>query len=131
MTLELWVLLASAGVLMVGLFAQGIAGLMAYGPIRQSGARDEALEQTRFLGRTSRAAQNQIESLALITPVILIAHLVGTNTAMTEMGSLIYLVARLVYMPVYWLGIPFIRTMIFTAGLVGIVMIAASILMGQ
>lgn len=128
MTIELWTLLASAGVLLAGLVAQGIAGLVAYGPVTQAGPRDGPRESNVMMGRTTRAAQNQIESLALFAPVVLVLQLTGANSELSAMGAMLHLASRVIYMPVYWLGIPFIRTIIFTAGLAGIAMVATPVL---
>ena len=128
MTVELWMLLISVGVLMAGAVFQGIVGLIAYGPVRQAGARDEKREPGRVEGRAARAMQNQLESLAMFTPVVLAAHLADVHSAMTVMGAQIYALARVAYMPAYWMGIPFVRTVIFTAGLVGTILIAGAVI---
>lgn len=130
MTIELWMLLASVGMLMAGIVFQGVTGLVAFGALRQAGARDEARDNPKLVGRGARAVQNQLESLAMFTPVVLIAHVTDTHTVTTVMGAQLYALARVAYMPSYWLGIPFIRTMLFTAGLVGTVMVAWPLLTG-
>lgn len=127
MTTELWMLMAGVGILAAGIVAQGIAGLVAFGPLRQAGPRDEPREPHKLMGRTTRAVQNQIESLALFTPAVLVAHLLDANTATSALGATIYGISRALYMPSYWLGIPFIRTLLFTGGLVGTVMVALPI----
>lgn len=124
MTTELWMLMAGVGILFAGIVSQGVAGLIAFGPVRQAGARDEPREPNKLMGRTTRAVQNHLESLALFTPVVLTAHLLDVNTAMSALGAMIYAISRLIYMPVYWAGIPFVRTLIFTAGIVGTAMVA-------
>ena len=124
MTTELWMLMAGLGILVARIIAQGIAGLIAFGPLRQAGPRDEPREPHKLMGRTTRAVQNQIESLALFAPVVLIAHILDVNTAMSALGATIYALSRMVYMPTYWLGVPFVRTLLFTGGLVGSFMVA-------
>lgn len=127
MTTELWMLMAGVGILAAGIVSQGIAGLIAFGPLRQAGTRDEPREPDKLMGRTTRAVQNQIESLALFTPIVLIAHMLDANTATSAFGATIYAMSRAIYMPVYWLGVPFVRTLLFTGGLVGTVMVALPI----
>lgn len=129
MTIELWMLLAGVATLFAGINFQAIMGLAANGFVRQLGPRDDAPALHTGYGRSERAVQNQIESLALFAPLVLVAHTIGVNTAMTEMGAVLYAASRAAYLPIYWLGIPAIRTLAFAGGLTGTLMIAFAIIL--
>ena len=130
MTIELSMLMLSAGVLMAGVMFQGANGLLVFGAVKQAGPRDGPREIPALLGRCARSVQNQLESLAMFAPVVLIAHVTDTHSDMTVLGAQMYGLARIAYMPSYWLGIPYIRTVLWTVGLVGTIMVAWPVLTG-
>jgi uncharacterized MAPEG superfamily protein len=128
MAVELWVVLASVGILIAGILFQAIVGTADNGPARQLGPRDTAGKPSLLSGRGERAVRNQVESLAMFVPVVMVAQLADVHTAMTVMGSQIYLVSRLLYMPLYWIGVPVLRTLAFFGGVVGMLMILTAII---
>lgn len=128
MSIEVLAILGSVALLFAAIMAQSVAGLIAYGPIKQAGPRDGPREPTVFLGRTTRTVQNQVESLVLFVPVALLGTVLGAQSGASALGAMLYLGARAVYLPAYWLGIPFIRTVIFTLGIVGTGLVAWPIL---
>lgn len=74
-------------------------------------------------GRLERARANFMETFALFATVVLAGCLLQRHTAATALGAQLYFWARLVYVPVYALGIPYLRTLIWTVSMVGIVML--------
>ncbi|MEM9096596.1 MAG: MAPEG family protein [Pseudomonadota bacterium] len=54
---------------------------------------------------------------------VYVARSNGALTEMTALGSQIYLWARVAYVPAYAFGIPVLRTLIWTASIVGIFMV--------
>lgn len=78
--------------------------------------------------RLLRAQNNLFETLPLFAAAILIAHVAGRNGELTFWGASIYLAARILYVPLYAAGIPFIRSMVWTVGLVGLILILVAIL---
>lgn len=94
-----------------------------------AGRRDEAgppVGQTT--GRLRRAQANLFETLPLFAAGILIAHLAGREGALTFWGAWIYLVARIVYLPLYVAGIPYVRSAIWALSLTGLVLVLIAIL---
>ena len=79
-------------------------------------------------GRLQRAQENLFETLPLFAAAVLIAHVAGRNGDLTFWGAALYLAARVVYVPLYAAGIPVIRSLAWTAGLVGLIMILVAIL---
>jgi uncharacterized MAPEG superfamily protein len=94
-----------------------------------AGPRDQAGPPVgRFTGRMTRAQKNLFETLPVFAAAILIAHVGGRNGALTWWGAMLYFWARVVYVPLYGLGIPYIRSLVWTVGLVGVVLIIWAIL---
>ena len=88
------------------------------------GPRDETAPALgKYSGRIERAWQNFIESFPLFAGAVLLAHLLDKSTATSAHGAQIYIWARLLYVPAYVIAIPFVRTLIWTASIVGIVMV--------
>ena len=68
--------------------------------------------------RTNRALMNGVEVLGGFAAMVVVAHLAGKANAMTAMWATIFFWARAVHAVVYWFGIPYVRTIVFTAGYV-------------
>jgi uncharacterized MAPEG superfamily protein len=82
----------------------------------------------KVTGRLLRAQANLFETLPLFAAAVLIAHVAGRNGDLTFWGASLYLAARVVYVPLYAAGIPVIRSLAWTASLLGLVMILVAIL---
>ena len=74
-------------------------------------------------GRLRRAQANLFETLPLFAVAILIAHAGGKEGELTYYGAWTYLIARLVYVPLYAAGIPYIRSMAWLVSLIAVAMI--------
>jgi uncharacterized MAPEG superfamily protein len=85
-------------------------------------ARDGTFEPvTGVLARLDRARANFLETFVFFAAVVLAGCVLQRHTAMTVLGAQLYFWARLVYVPVYALGIPYLRTLIWTVSIIGIV----------
>jgi uncharacterized MAPEG superfamily protein len=78
-------------------------------------------------GRLERAWKNFLETFVFFAAAVLLAHALGKSTANSVLGAQIYLWARVLYVPAYVFGIPFVRTLIWAASLVGILMVLSAI----
>ena len=78
---------------------------------------------TGWAGRAQRAHRNMLENLALFTALVLIAVVSGKTNATTLLGAQIFLWARLAYALVYLAGIPWLRTLVWLASVVGLLLI--------
>lgn len=94
-----------------------------------AGPRDEAGPPVgRITGRLRRAHANLSETLPLFAAAILIAHVAGRDGALTYWGAWIYLLGRIVYLPLYVAGVPYVRSAIWLASLAGLVLVLIAIL---
>ena len=78
---------------------------------------------TGWAGRAQRAHRNMLENLALFTALVLIAVVSGKTNATTLLGAQIFLWASLAYALVYLAGIPWLRTLVWLASVVGLLLI--------
>jgi uncharacterized MAPEG superfamily protein len=94
-----------------------------------AGPRDEPGPPPGLLtGRLRRAQSNLYETLPLFAAAILIAHVAGRDGALTLWGAWLYLVARVVYVPLYALGIPMVRSMVWMVSLLGLALVLIAVL---
>jgi uncharacterized MAPEG superfamily protein len=70
--------------------------------------------------RADRAYLNAVETFAPFAALILIIHVVGKANAATAFWSMFFFWARASHAAVFLLAIPFLRTLIFTAGFVAV-----------
>ena len=95
-----------------------------YGTRWNMGARDEELPPPRpIVGRLDRAQANFFETFPLMIAAVLIVSAAGLNNANTALGAMLWLAARVVYLPLYALGVPYLRTLAWAVALAGIVMV--------
>ena len=127
MTYELWVLALNAVILLVLYGMQGADTVLNAGKWGL-GARDEAREGSVFTGRARRTVQNQVEAMATFAPLVLVAHMLGISDTLTVWGAGLFLGARVFFVPLYLLGVPFLRTLVWGAGFAGTGMIAYAVL---
>ncbi|HEX8654228.1 MAG TPA: MAPEG family protein [Allosphingosinicella sp.] len=124
MSTELVVLAWGCVLALVHVFTAVRVKTRQYGTQWNMGARDEALPAPEpIVGRLARAQANFFETFPIAAAAILIIHAAGLETRWTAIGALVWLAARIVYLPVYAAGIPKLRTLIFLVSVVGIGMV--------
>ena len=77
-------------------------------------------ELPAWVKRCNRAHQNAVESIAPFAILVIILHLAGISNEMTVLWCMIFFFARLAHAVVYWIGVPFARTLVFAAGLISV-----------
>lgn len=93
------------------------------------GPRDEPARPPRpMTARVQRAQANLLETLPLFAAAVLAAHALERTSDMTLLGAQMYLVARVLYVPLYAFGVPLVRSLVWGASLAGLVMIILAIL---
>jgi uncharacterized MAPEG superfamily protein len=71
--------------------------------------------------RADRAYMNAIETFAPFAALVLLVHVTGKENGMTAFWAISYFWLRLAHAVVFWLAIPFIRTLLFVLGFVCVV----------
>ena len=95
----------------------GLAGhykTQQYGITWNTGARDEELPPLNAIpGRLARAQANFYETLPLAIVGLFGVVLAGKANELTATCGWIWLVGRVVYIPLYWSGVPKVRTLVW------------------
>lgn len=87
------------------------------------GPRDEPRPVSGVAARLDRAFKNFLETFPLFAAALIAADLAGKLGGLTLYGSAIYVVARALFVPIYASGVSIVRTLVWTASMVGIVMV--------
>jgi len=125
MTTELHVLAWGCLLALVHIFAAIRAKTAQYGTKWNMGARDEALDPPArpIIGRLDRAQRNFFETFPLYAAAALIVVVAHLDNRWTAIGALLWIGGRVLYLPLYALGIPVARSVAWLASLVGILMV--------
>lgn len=124
MRLELLTLAWSAGLGIICLLVAAQAATAQRGVKWNISNRDsKAPELTGVAARLSNASKNFMETFPFFVAAVIIVHLTDTYSPMTILGTQLYFWARVVYLPVYGVGIPYLRTAIWSISMVGIVLV--------
>ena len=119
MTTELFYLWMSGLVLIIATLIQQLTSLFNVGLMPVLGSR-ENVKFTGMTGRLERAILNSIIAMTLITPAIVILHLMEITNASTVLAVQIFLTARIVYIISYGIGIMGLRSAGWIASLLSI-----------
>ena len=92
------------------------------------GARDETRSVHGLPARLQRSAGNFMETFPLFAAALLAAVLLGRAGSLTLLGAWLYVVARALYVPLYAAGVSVLRSVVWFAALVGILLELASLL---
>ena len=124
MTTELTVLAWGCVLAIVHIIVATQAKTRQYGRKWNIGPRDEELPPPApVVGRLARAQANFFETFPLMIAAVLIVSVAGLTNKWTAIGAIIWLAARLAYLPLYALGVPIVRSLAWMAALAGIVMV--------
>ncbi len=93
-----------------------------------AGPRDEARAVHGVAARLQRAFSNYGETFAIFAASLLGALIEHGPTNMTLVGAWLYVVARVIYVPLYASGVPTLRSLVWFAALVGILLEILSLL---
>lgn len=75
---------------------------------------------TPLVGRMKRAQANFLETFPIAAAAILIVETAELNSGWTSAGAVLWLSARLIYLPVYAAGITGWRSALFASSIIGI-----------
>jgi len=67
--------------------------------------------------RAYRAHMNAFEGLALFAPLTIAVHVSGSSNEITVLACAVYFWARLIYAPLYYFNVPYVKTSAWSIGL--------------
>jgi uncharacterized MAPEG superfamily protein len=84
------------------------------------GNRDNLPPVTPFAGRAARTANNTMENFVLFAVIALVAQAAGKTSPQLVRGAEIFFWARVAYVPVYYAGVSYVRTIVWAVSIVGL-----------
>src|SRR5690349_7836507 len=93
-----------------------------------AGNREGLPPFTGWAGRAQRAHHNMLENLVLFAALVLVAVAAQKTNSTTLAGAELFVWARLVYALVYLIGVPWLRTAVWLASVIGLVMIFSQVI---
>jgi len=124
MTTELTVLGWSFVLFLAHLMVQASTALKDQGSAFNAGPRDDPPPLGVMAGRGQRAFHNFKETYPIFIALALGLAVTGRSGGVAATGAWIWLAARVVYLPLYLSGIPYLRSLAFGVAAVGLVMMA-------
>lgn len=129
MSVEMTMLVLSVALGLLQLLIAARSGNSQRGIRWNVGPRDEPPPPVRPLaGRLERAYRNFMETFPFFATVVIVAALVGRHNWATVWGAQAYLAARVVYVFLYAAGVPVVRTLVWLAATLSIILILVAIL---
>ena len=126
---EITILALGAVLLFIHIFVATRFKTAQYGRKWNVSARDQTLpEPNPVTGRLMRAQANFQETFPIAIVALLGVVIAGKTSQWTALGGWIWLGARVVYLPLYWAGIPAVRTVVWTIALIGLAMVIKPLL---
>ena len=131
MAIELTLLGYTLVLALVYIVAATQARTKQYGKTWNTGARDETMPPLRPVpARLVRAQANLSETLPLFAAAVLAVVVAGRTGVLSEVGAWMYLLGRLVYLPLYALGVPVVRTVVWMISSLGLMLVLLQLLCG-
>ncbi|MGX7896853.1 MAPEG family protein [Tsuneonella sp. HG222] len=126
---EILILALAAVLLVVHVQVAIRAKTKQYGVEWNMGARDADMPPPDpVVGRLERARDNFLETLPLAIIALFGVVLAGKTSTATAAAGWIWLGARVIYLPLYWTGVPKVRTFVWLAGTVAILLVLGILL---
>ncbi len=129
MTIELTVLVLAVLLAYAQLMIYAAFANRDYGPSYTMSPRDSGPDRPASVitGRLRRAYENHLETLPWFAIAVLVAHVSGATSWISAASSLIYLGARIIYIPCYAFGWR-LRSLVWGAAALAILVILGNTL---
>ncbi|WP_341991643.1 MAPEG family protein [Azorhizobium sp. AG788] len=128
MTHELFLLAATIVLAFVQLLLAAHMATRERGSAWNAGPRDAPAKPLGAMaGRLDRAFKNLMETFPLFAAAVLLAHAAGVHTALTIAGAHVYFWGRVLYVPLYASGLPYVRSGVWVMASAGIILILAAV----
>lgn len=119
----------SVALLVFHISLQGMLATKELGSQWNAGPRDDAREPVgKLAGRAARASANYRETYPGFVALALALAVAGDPSGWGLVGAWLWFVARLVYIPLYLAGIPYIRSLVWLVALAGLAIMAATVI---
>jgi uncharacterized MAPEG superfamily protein len=111
---EIAMLGLGAVLLLVQMFLQSISSAIELGVGYKMGYRDDArVVRGVIAGRADRAFRNLLETFPVFAALALALVITGRNGGLGALGAEVWIVMRILYVPLYLVQIPFARSVVW------------------
>lgn len=118
-------IVASVVLLLLYLVVQVRSVTRERGSAWNTGARDEGSQPIGvFAGRADRAFRNYLETFPAFGLLALLLIVLQRADGIGVAGALLWLAARVIYLPLYLAGVPYLRTLVWIASIAGLLLMA-------
>ena len=124
LTPELTVLGWSLVLFLAHMVVQSTTALRDRGAAFNAGPRDDPKPLGRIAARAERAFANYKETWPVFAALALGLAVTSRSGGLAATGAWIWLAARVVYLPLYVLGVPYLRSLCWAVAAAGLVMMA-------
>lgn len=131
MTWELHALLSAVLLGLVHLAAASFSFKAQVGNRYTVGPRDEGLAPRGVAARLHRAHVNFLETFAYFAACVLLVRLLDASGTLSLLGCALYLGGRVLFLPLYAAGIPWLRTFSWNIATLGLVLVGLQCLVGR
>ena len=115
--------------LVVHVMLQGMTATTEFGLEWNAGPRDGSREpKGRLSGRASRASANFRETYPAFLALAFGVIMAGDPAGLALTGAWIWLICRVIYIPLYLAGIPYIRSLVWLVSLAGLAVMAGGVI---
>jgi uncharacterized MAPEG superfamily protein len=121
---EILILAWGCVLLLVCIFAAGHLKTKEYGADWNIGARDSEMPPLEpHAARMLRAQNNLLETFPIAVVALFGVVLAGRTGTLTAVGGWIWLIARVIYVPLYYKGVKGWRTVVYLISVIGLLMV--------
>lgn len=128
MSLELYLLCAAVFLLLVHVSVQSLTYKAQVGNAATVGARDTIEPATAIAGRAERALRNFNETFPAFVALVLVVELANLHNDLTIWGAVLYVAFRISYLPLYLVGLPWVRTISWNLATLGLAVMLVGVL---
>jgi uncharacterized MAPEG superfamily protein len=118
---ELMLLLDAAVLTFVQMLIASVGAQLQVGLPALAGNRENLPEIKGWAGRARRAHYNMLENLVLFAVLVLVAVATGKTNEATLVGAQMFFYARIVYLLLYLIGVPWLRTGVWAVSIAGLI----------
>ena len=128
MTPEFILLALTLLLALIQIGAAGMARTAELGGKWNAGPRDGTPPPPgKVAGRLMRAQANLFETLPIFAAAVIMAHIAGKDGQLTFLGAHLYFFGRLIYLPLYAFGVPYVRSLVWLVAAAGLVMVIVAL----
>jgi uncharacterized MAPEG superfamily protein len=119
---EIVMLGLGAVLLLLQMFLQSVSSAIEFGVGYKMGYRDDSrVVRSVIAGRADRAFRNLLETFPIFAALALALVITGRNGGLGALGAQVWIVMRILYVPLYLVQIPFARSVVWFVSIFALV----------